>query len=115
MYRAFTDGVKDASVGNEWNRNLVAYTIFEATHLKQSKNFYFGSCFAMEESSQTKMTGNIAAGCERGCFRTEGMTRNPIFILLFIGVCAETTHSVVQLDPGWVKTQGQAKKVPSAF
>ena len=91
MYRAFTDGVKDASVGNEWNRNLVAYTIFEATHLKQSKNFYFGSCFAMEESSQTKMTGNIAAGCERGCFRTEGMAINPLFILLFmiIGVCTK--------------------------
>ena len=39
------------------HRNLVAYVLFEATHLGQKKNFYFGSCYALEEATQTKMTG----------------------------------------------------------
>ena len=71
--RAYQDGVIDRGEENAWRRNLVAYVIFEGTHLgSKAASQYFGSCIDVRSAKNVILEGNVAAGCERGGLRTEG-------------------------------------------
>ena len=72
MYRALGNGMIDEGTKNKWHRNLVAYVLFQGIHLNQPVNFEFDSCFKMLDATMPELIGNVAAGCERGGFHTEG-------------------------------------------